>query len=1832
MSDDDRNTRRPGAGESGTAGSIGKALGGELDFEPDALLDSLMQEEDGPTHSGVPRRPAPDSQPPIEAELTAAELESVPPEPLESETGDRETLKPDYPDDEVTLVGNREMLFESGLAERPHAPAPPPRAKMPQGPDSTSRTPLIQRPPPTTQSIPNRGAAVSAAGLRPPAGIPRPAGAAPSVAGRPAVPRPGPGAAVTPSPPPAPLREPMMSQTAISTAPPPPLTDIDDDEAPESQRTSLTDDEIAALDELESLSPPSTSEPPTATGYVPRPGTLPKIPSSQPASVSFGQADSTSSIPSPPSLRPGSQIPRAASQPPRLSSSQLPRSNAGASLPKPGHPEEWTQRAEWLEAEARRVPDAPGRSRALVVASEIWALAGNVDRARTAAQDATTAARTGMAGRQLRWLAAAAGDWKLVASTLELELRGAPASAARAHAAYLDVEVHRLCLADDAASNQRLDAIVRTETEDPRAHLARLCAALGTSSGPPAPELPEGLGNGRLAEAVADSQRLRAGSGEPEGQGAAAAFAIGRRALRAGDRLRAAAALREIGKLEGLGDGVAWLASSLLAEEPSTRAEALRQTKELARGADAKLARRALALRALELDDKQTLKEALEPADDAFSASDRLAIAALTNERGDALDALGSAVTDPEFSPLAAAALAAAGRVTPEAGGDASRAEAALGRALARGAGDPHLERLEPTLRTFLESHAGTPLATLLELELATANRRHGSVAAALASWGEGSGDQPPARDRALAEGLVRELALDFEAARAAYAAAIEADPGFEAALRARLGALEPEAQGVALAALAETTPDPAHGALLLLEASLKAGSFDAARSDQWLKRAVALDPSLSIAFRVGEQHARAAADAERLAEWLRARREVTTDDVERALDLVREALLVADTQPKEAQALLETAIAAHPGDVGLRELHERLGSGGGGSERGQWREAAAEHASDATRALLELQAAFEYERAGDRAAAARMAQRAASAGGALARLTAQRTAAGTPEATRVSEDLLSRARAATEPAEQRELYEALSELDREQGDAASVMLWQTAILERSPEALPALRQLERAYATAARNEDLEPICTRLARALPDLEGLAHARLGARFRAKAGAWATQRELAEIGATRNPSSLWALRSLAAHARAADEPEKALDAQLRLLALVEHPLDKATLGLRAAEAAARLGHFEQAKTLIEACLELVPDHIVALTTLSEVLEGLRDYGGAARALEIVAESSLVDSHRVSAWHQAATLWLDKVTDAERGRAALEHAIALDPEHEDAMARLQSLLIEQGDRQALAQVLGRRLELATDPEERIALEVQRGKLLAGVGEHAAARSALTAALDANPEHAGALEALADLSSAEGDWTSAEQALIRLVRHSPEPARQAQIYRRLGELYDTNLPNPERAELAYQEVLKREPDDEVASLRLVGIAGMLGQSARAIELQTALLERAKTPAEKRDRTLGLGVVLEQIAKDQKRAAALFERARKDWPQDMAVLRATVEFHRRTGEQRAAQVMVDRAATDARRALATGRFDLNLFEVLGTVADLRGAGDAALVADATLAALAGQPFPVHGAGIAVAKPDLDELLAPEIVTPALRTLLAKAGDLLDSAYGLDPRTLRASAFPAEARALADQASEVAAAFGLQGLEVLVSPVLGPTCLASRSVTPQLVYGAALLERGDDATRYFLLIRALKLIQARAATVARTVPTDLGPVVTGFLSTLADYNPEGVDAKRLGDAQKRIKAAIVRPYESDVAMLALEVVGSLGSKASQLATALNQWANRTALLAVGSPLTAFRALALAGSVELPAEGPERLRWLGRHAEARDLAIFSVSEGYCEARKRLGVEG
>jgi tetratricopeptide (TPR) repeat protein len=1502
----------------------------------------------------------------------------------------------------------------------------------------------------------------------------------------------------------------------------------------------------------------------------------------------------------------------------------------------------WIARAEWMENEAHAALDPAAKARALIVASEVWALVGDTSRAREVATEASALSRSlPVIGRQARALASAEGDWKAVVAALEFETRGAPTPEARVHAAYLSAEVHRLILSDEATAKKKLELAIRAQQEDARAHVMKLCELLAKSSGAPRMRWPETAALAELVSAGEELARLRS----PAAQGAAGedspplAFDEARRALLGGDRPLAARALERLRRLDGLEDAATWLAAALLAQEAGTRAQAIELLKGLLERDAGALARRALAARALEASDAAAVRSAIAgpAARDAFSTADRVTLAALTGAELASESELSELSADEELSALAAAASAASAPAdfTP-CGSPAARSEVALGRAIAKpppGTSSNDLSPLRPVAEAFGAAHPGHPLAGTLELEFALQTRLRPIVAAALLEWPVEEAGADTERDRALAAGLVLELGGLGDAARQAYERALAADPKCEAALRALLSHADAARAAERLEALAEARGEPSEQAPLLLEAALRRGPEDPEPYEALLKRAAGADPGLVIAYRLGEQLARSRGEADKLVGWLRARRGLSADAVECALDQVREALLISDTDVELAATLLHEAIRARPLDIGLRELYERLAPGGE-AERGTWRESVAEQATMPEKQRLLLEAALEYGRAGDRDAATRTAFAAADLGGSdFSEVLAQRSALGTAASSRISEALMARAKDVEDEDVQRELYERLSELDEARGETSSALLWQSAILERSPHDLPALRKLEHAYIGSSREDDLEPVATALSQKLTGNEGNAHARLAARVRVRNGAWSSVVDLVRGAAKAEPPRLWALRALSARARAEDDNETALAVDQRLYDFVDRPLDKATLALRAAEAAARLERLDDARRLLERALEHVPEHPVALTTLAEVLENREDYGGAARALEALAEASVVDSHKVSAWHQAAVLWLEKAQDSERGRAALEKAVALDLRHEDAVARLQALYVAAGERQKLAELLERRLEQTNDPEERIAIEVARGRALFEVGERPAARAALQAALDENPDHVDALEAFAELCAGEGDWPNAEQAYIRLGRHATDSARQIQIYTKLGELYDTTLPNPERAELAYREVLKRDPENAPAMARLVQVYARMNQPQQALQLQQEFLAKATSSETRRDRTLGLALVEEQIAGDRKKAEATFERVRREWPHDGVVLRALAEFHERGGEIRALQILLERATTDARRALATGRFDPGLFETIGTVAELRGAPDAALVAQATLAALKGEEVAITGAGPRAADPTLDDLLAPDLLNGAFRALLKKSGDILDAAFPADLRALGAAPLAGESTAFVAFVRELAQVFAIPDLSVLASPVLGPVCMPVGTEPATLVFGRALLDSSDEAARYFLIMRSLKILAARASALSRTAPIELWPVLAAYLRQFApSFSPQGVDARKLADAEQRLRNVPKRRMDDDVPVLALEVVGAIGNRASQVATVLHQWGNRTGLLAVGSPTAALRGLGFAAGQAAgpPAEGADRVKWVVRNPEARDLATFSVSEAYAEARRRVGI--
>ena len=256
-----------------------------------------------------------------------------------------------------------------------------------------------------------------------------------------------------------------------------------------------------------------------------------------------------------------------------------------------------------------------------------------------------------------------------------------------------------------------------------------------------------------------------------------------------------------------------------------------------------------------------------------------------------------------------------------------------------------------------------------------------------------------------------------------------------------------------------------------------------------------------------------------------------------------------------------------------------------------------------------------------------------------------------------------------------------------------------------------------------------------------------------------------------------------------------------------------------------------------------------------------------------------------------------------------------------------------------------------------------------------------------------------------------------------------------------------------------------------------------------------------------------------------------------------------------------------------------------------------------------------------------------ELLTSAFRSLLQKSGDVLDAANPVDLKARRASPLPPQQGIVGNEIAELAAAYGLHGLEVFVSPTLGSVCMPVASTPPQIAIGQPLLATNDDEVRKFLICRALKAVHARASTIARSAPIDLAPLISGYLLLFApNWQPAAVDPGKLRDVHARLSRVKPKQLDDDVAVLALEVIGTLGNRASTLHTVVNNWGNRVALLASGDLSTGLSAIArAAGHSSGPAaSGPERVTWIGRNAEARDLAIFSVSDAYAEVRAKLGL--
>ncbi len=1141
----------------------------------------------------------------------------------------------------------------------------------------------------------------------------------------------------------------------------------------------------------------------------------------------------------------------------------------------------------------------------------------------------------------------------------------------------------------------------------------------------------------------------------------------------------------------------------------------------------------------------------------------------------------------------------------------------------------PSVNFLLPRLgQSPTDSDEFSALKFVFELEEARELRDWGKLARLFQVAHANSGPWLPG-DRESLAALFFEAGRETASARAAWQLAQEARNSREAAVRAVLAVSADDQKQAILEQYADQLDlQDERAPWLLLEAALLAQGSSKDDAQRLLEQAHAICPDLALIMTMGEDLARIGGNTTAALDWLSKRSELADDSTESALLAAQEALLLTDEDAIAAETCAIRAVEQAPNDVTLHALRCHLASS---SSSAEWQDRLELGPSDKSGIEHLCQSAARSAWFGDWSAAndaaIALAEIDAPTVGAL---WAEHPTAISQRNSKLFEKLFSQARTENDPIVQRELYERLARLDPNASTEGNTDLWLHAIIERDPGNLPALRGLERSMARRGRWLELANISEQLMQLLDRNEALGYSWLSSTLHTYTGNWASGERLIDWAARQEPVPLWSLRRQLTYTLAKGEWAMVHSVQSRLAERASYAGDATALTVRSAESASQLKQWDTALARLRAALELTPDHVVALSLWATWQLQRGDTAASADGFEQLAQTCADPSHREAALSRASELWLS-VGDESRAEFALEQLLTANPLNRSASSRLTQIYRSSRAYDRLAALIERQLEHTPDPLDRSQLQVERARCLLALELTIAADKALEPALHAFPDNIDALVVKADIAMAVDDRQEAENTYKRLLQLVTDTNKLAEFYRKLGELYERSAEEHDAAESAYNRILEFLPTDSGALAALVRLYLTRGNTTDAIRLQTRLVELAEDSLDQRHSLIELSRIYENSAHDRRRAEEILEKARRKWQNDSVILRAFAEFYQRMGDGSALQVLLDRSATEARRALHTGRFEIAFFEILATVASLREQKEPSRVADAIASALRGSPTDLPGVGMVAANTRFDEILAPELLNLPLRAMLQRTGWALDAALPLDLRALQAATLGDANASRNEYIQDLASHFDLIGLSIWVSPAIGHVCIPVQSRPPVLVLGQELLDSKQDITTDFLLVRAMKILQTNTSCLARAAPVDLWPLLAAYLGLfLPNWQPTGVDAKRLDETKQNMQSVLADAYTHDMAALAQEVVLALGNRASQLGQAVNEWGSRTALLALGNPANALDALALAmGSAPLPKDNAlERVKWVNRHPEARNVTIFSVSDGFLQLRSQL----
>jgi golgin subfamily B member 1 len=377
--------------------------------------------------------------------------------------------------------------------------------------------------------------------------------------------------------------------------------------------------------------------------------------------------------------------------------------------------------------------------------------------------------------------------------------------------------------------------------------------------------------------------------------------------------------------------------------------------------------------------------------------------------------------------------------------------------------------------------------------------------------------------------------------------------------------------------------------------------------------------------------------------------------------------------------------------------------------------------------------------------------------------------------------------------------------------------------LQIDPTLEPALKALERMFGAQENWRELIPILRRKIEVLEDSEEIigTHQRIGEILEVNLGdaqaAIDEYRKILEI----DQGHLPALKGLE---RLFSQLERWQD----LLDILEMQLEYATSERERIELLGRLAAMleeefvapEKAAERLEEVLDIDPAHESSLLSLERIYRQSGRWQDLIGTLERHVDTIHDRSARVPFYEQIGKVYATEIDDIDRSVDAYKEILDIDPEHIEAMDELAKLQVRSEDWSAAHETLRRLAETVEEPERKVDLYTRLGLLNEeNLMDRGTAVEHFRSALDIEPGHLPALEALGRIHIDEGEWHAASRVLESQQEYTDNERKRSQLQFELGRLHWEKLGDEEEGIKWYEQALESNPDNQQAAEPLVDV-----------------------------------------------------------------------------------------------------------------------------------------------------------------------------------------------------------------------------------------------------------------------------------------------------------------------------------------------------------------------------------------------------------------------------